>query len=377
MKQEIIIGFNEKDQRLDKFLRKVFKDVELSLIFKDIRKGNIKVNGKKSSVDYKLKENDVLRIFGYHYDLKGKNQEKYEIDKNYNYLKPKICFEDSNILVVIKDIDTLVHSNGDEEVIDLTKNVRTYLSKKGDYVPEKNLTFSPSPVNRLDRNTYGLVMFGKNNTSLNELNSVIRERKVSKYYRALVEGKIKNGVYKAYIKKDHIMFGKNNTSLNELNSVIRERKVSKYYRALVEGKIKNGVYKAYIKKDHRLNKSLVSNKKDDESKEIQMEINMLDTNGVVSLVEIKLITGRSHQIRSHFKFLGNPIIGDLKYGNKELRNYFFNKYGVENQLLFAYKLVFNGIDENMSINYLNNKVIVMPFPSRFKRIMKQEFKITV
>ena len=108
-----------------------------------------------------------------------------------------------------------------------------------------------------------------------------------------------------------------------------------------------------------------------------MEINMLDTNGVVSLVEIKLITGRSHQIRSHFKFLGNHIIGDLKYGNKELRNYFFNKYGVENQLLFAYKLVFNGIDENMSINYLNNKVIVMPFPSRFKRIMKQEFKITV
>ena len=87
MKQEIIIGFNEKDQRLDKFLRKVFKDVELSLIFRDIRKGNIKVNGKKSSVDYKLKENDVLRIFGYHYDLKSKNQEKYEIDKNYNYLK--------------------------------------------------------------------------------------------------------------------------------------------------------------------------------------------------------------------------------------------------------------------------------------------------
>ena len=78
MKQEIIIGFNEKDQRLDKFLRKVFKDVELSLIFRDIRKGNIKVNGKKSSVDYKLKENDVLRIFGYHYDLKVKNQEKYE-----------------------------------------------------------------------------------------------------------------------------------------------------------------------------------------------------------------------------------------------------------------------------------------------------------
>lgn len=330
MKQEIIIGFNEKDQRLDKFLKKVFKDVELSLIFRDIRKANIKVNGKKSSIDYKLRENDVLRIFGYYYDLKVKNQEKYEIDKNYNYLKPKICFEDSNILVVIKDINMLVHSNGYEEVIDLTKNVRTYLSKNGDYVPEKNLTFSPSPVNRLDRNTYGLVIFGKNNISL-----------------------------------------------NELNFVIKERKVSKYYRALVEGKIKNGLYKAYIKKDHKLNKSIVSNKKDDESKDIQMEINMLDTNGVVSLVEIKLITGRSHQIRSHFKFLGNPIIGDLKYGNKELRNYFFNKYGVENQLLFAYKLVFNGIDENMSINYLNNKVIVMPFPSRFKRIMKQEFKITV
>lgn len=329
MKQDIVIGFNEKGQRLDKFIRKVFKDVELGLIFKDIRRGNIKVNGKKSKIDYKLQENDVVRIFGYYYNLEIKKYDKSGIDE-INYVRPKICFEDSNILVVAKDTNVLVHSNGNNDVIDLTKNVRNYLIKKGDYAPEKNFTFSPSPVNRLDRNTYGLVIYGKNSKSLNELNCIVRERKISKYYRALIEGKIKNGIYTGYIKKD-------------VNS----------------------------------NKSFVSNKKDVNSKEIQMEVDVVDTNGVVSLIDIKLITGRSHQIRSHLKFLGNSIIGDFKYGNKELRNYFFNKYGVENQLLFAYKLQFNGIDEDMSISYMNNKIIVLSFPSQFKRIMKQEFKINI
>lgn len=329
MKQEIRIGLNEKNQRLDKFLRKLFKDVELSLIFKDIRKGNIKVNGKKESIDYKLQDGDVLRIFGYHYDIKKKQDEIVNIKfDDANYQKPKVCYEDKNLLVVVKEKDVLVHSNGDNEVNDLTKNVRLYLSKSGEYIPEKNLTFSPSPVNRLDRNTYGLVMFGKNNISL-----------------------------------------------NELTCFVRERKVNKYYKVLVEGKIKNGIYKAYIKKDSKLNKSVVCNKKDEFSKEIIMEVKNIDTNGIVSLLDIKLITGRSHQIRSHLKFLGNSIIGDLKYGNKEIKNFFFNKYGVENQLLFAYKLEFNEIDENMELNYLNGKVIVMPLPSQFKRIIKQEFKI--
>ena len=327
MKQEIKIGFNEKDQRLDKFLRKLFKDVELNLIFRDIRKGNIKVNGKKKTIDYKLQEDDVIRIFGYHYEIKTK--EEFITPKSEGeYIKPKVCFEDENLLVVIKDVDTVVHSTGDDLVNDLISNVRTYLIKKGDYIPEKTLTFSPSSVNRLDRNTYGLVMFGINNKSL-----------------------------------------------YELNEVVRERKVKKHYMALIEGKIKDGLYKAYIKKDVKLNKSTVSLKKTPDSKEIIMEVKNLDTNGVVSLIDINLITGRSHQIRSHLKFLGNPILGDLKYGNKELRNFFFKKYGVENQLLFAYKLHFNGIDEDMSISYLNNKVIVMPLPSQFKRIMKQEFKV--
>ena len=330
MRREIVIGFNEKDQRLDKFLRKLFKDVELSVIFCDLRKGNIKVNGKKEKNSYRLKENDVIRIFGYHYDfdkIELKNQSILEESK---YIKPKICFEDNNILVAIKEVGTVVHSNGDDMIDNLTDNVRIYLYKKGDYVVKENLTFSPSPVNRLDRNTYGLVIFGKNSSSL-----------------------------------------------KELNYAVRERKVLKYYRALVEGRIKDGLYKSYIKKDPKLNKSIVSNKNDGTFKEIQMRIKTIDTSGIVSLLDIELITGRSHQIRSHLKFLRNPIIGDMKYGNKELRSYFFNKYGIDNQLLFAYKLVFNGINDDMQINYLNNKVIVMPFPNVFKRIMRQEFKLTI
>lgn len=329
MKQEIRIGSNEKDQRLDKFLRKLFKDVELNLIFRDIRKGNIRVNGKKQKINYKIQENDILRIFGYYYKLDNNIKDIFT-DEYVRYNKPKICYEDSNILVVVKDIDTLVHSNGKDDIKDLSKDVRMYLSKKKDVNLNSNLIFNPSPVNRLDRNTYGLVMFGKNNLAI-----------------------------------------------RELCELIKDRMISKYYRVLVEGKIKDGIYTAYIKKDSKLNRSIVYNHKTSGSKEIQMEVKVIDTNGIVSLLEIDLITGRSHQIRSHLKFLNNPIIGDLKYGNKELKNYFFNKYGVQNQLLFAYKLSFNGIDENMSINYLNNKVIVAPLPSQFKRIIKQEFKITI
>lgn len=331
MKQEIRVGINEKGQRLDRFIRKLFKDVELNVIFRDIRKGNIKVNGKKKSIDYKLNEGDLLRIFGYHYDLNTSRNKVIDGMRGYDdYEKPRVCYEDSNVLVVIKDVNTIVHSNGDESVRDLTKDVRIYLNRKGDYTIENNLTFTPSAVNRLDRNTYGLVMFGKNNSSL-----------------------------------------------NELNTLVRERKVNKYYQALVQGKIKDGIYTAYIKKDMKLNKSTVFNKRVPDSKKIQMEVKVLDTNGAVSLLEINLITGRSHQIRSHLKFLNNPIIGDTKYGNGELKNYFFNKYGVQNHLLFAYKVVFKGLDEHMSLFYLNNKTIVAPLSSQFKRIVKQEFKITV
>lgn len=329
MKQEIVIGVNEKDQRLDRFIRKLFRDVQLNVIFRDIRKGNIKVNGSRKSIDYKLKQNDILRIFGYHYDLYSNRDRLVEGISDYNdYVKPKVCYEDSNILIVLKDLNTIVHSNGDDSIRDLTKDVRIYLSKKGDYSIYNNLTFTPSPVNRLDRNTYGLVIFGKNNISLNELNNLVRERKINKYYQALVQGKIKDGIYTAYIKKD------TNT-----------------------------------------NKSSVFNKKIPDSKKIQMGIKVIDTNGVVSLLDINLMTGRSHQIRSHLRFLNNPLIGDIKYGSNELKNYFFNKYGVQSQLLFAYKIVFRDIDKSMSISYLNNKTIVAPLPSRFKRIIKQEFKI--
>lgn len=325
MKQEIRISFNEKDQRLDRFLRKLFKNVELNLIFKDIRNGNIRVNGKKQKINYRIQEDDVLSIFGYYYDLN--NNKSIDAEEYIGYNKPKICYEDSNILVAIKDVDTLVHSDGKNEK-DLTRDVNIYLSNKGNTNLDDNLTFNISPVNRLDRNTYGLVIFGKNRVAT-----------------------------------------------RELCELIKFRKISKYYKVLVEGKIKDGIYTAYIKKDSKLNKSIVYGYKVPDSKEIKMELKMIDTNGVISLLDIKLITGRSHQIRSHLKFLNNPVIGDLKYGNKELKNYFFNKYGVQNQLLFAYKLHFNGINENMMLNYLNNKLILCSLTSQFKRIVRQEFKI--
>ena len=195
-------------------------------------------------------------------------------------------------------------------------------------MPENEITFTPAPCNRLDRNTSGLVFFGKNFESLKILNELIRDRKIRKYYCALVKGKINEGRYEAFITKDE------------------ENNVSKVF---------------YDMKPN--------------TKKIAMDVKIIQTNGAYSLLEIELITGRSHQLRAHLAFLGNPIIGDFKYGNKELNSFFDNKYGLNYQFLYAYKVNFKEVPEKF--NYLKNKTIAEGLPAIFKRIKKDVFKFTI
>ena len=169
------------------------------------------------------------------------------------------------------------------------------------------------------------------------------------------------------------MFGKNFESLRELNEIIREGKVKKYYMALVKGRIKDGLYKGYILKNEEANISRIFDKKVKDSKEISMEVKTLESDGAFSLLEIDLITGRSHQIRAHLSHLGNPIVGDSKYGDKVLNSHFFNKYGLDYQFLYAYKLNFKNTDGKLE--YLKNKVITQALPPIFKKIKYDTFKI--
>ena len=192
---KIVIGANEAGQRLDKFCRKWLKDVPLSAIYKAIRKGEIKVNGKKSKEKNFLEEGDIVESFNV--KSKGEKKKFVRIDNNL-----KITYEDENMVLVEKWPGVLVHSDKKEGEPTLTDYVLSYLYDKGDYTPELEVTFTPAPCNRLDRNTSGIVIFGKNYESLKTLNEMIRDRKIEKYYSSLVKGRIKDGIYEAYISKN-------------------------------------------------------------------------------------------------------------------------------------------------------------------------------
>lgn len=323
---KISIGPNEAGQRIDKFLRKLLKDVPLSAIYKCLRKGDVKVNDKKVKEKYMLAEGDFLEI-KYVESLVEKEIKSKKKEINFQKVEAnfKVTYEDENMLLVEKWPDVLVHSDRKNGEPTLTDYVLSYLHEKGDYLPEKELTFTPASCNRLDRNTSGIVIFGKNFESLKLLNEMIRDRRINKYYVALVKGRIKDGRYDAYILKDE---GEN---------------ISKIY-----------------------------NEKRPNTKQISMEVKTLETNGLFSFIEIDLITGRSHQLRAHLSHLGNPIVGDNKYGDKKLNSFFTNKYGLNYQFLYAYKLIFRECPEKL--HYLNNKTVAETLPPIFKKIKYDVFK---
>ncbi|MCX7950830.1 MAG: RluA family pseudouridine synthase [Clostridiales bacterium] len=318
--KEIVITQNEAGQRLDKFLRKYLKEMSLSAIYKSIRKGQIKVNNKKQSEKYILNEGDLLKFY-FEIDEPKKKENKAFLEVDYDL---KVAYEDENILVVEKRPDILVHPDEGNEIT-LTDAVWAYLFDKGEYNPEIEKTFAPSPCNRLDRNTEGLVIFAK--------------------------------TYDA---------------LKQMNEAIREGEVQKIYTALVKGKIKEGEYIDYISKNPNTNKVVVSKTKIRDSKEIITKILDVDSVGIASVVEIDLVTGRSHQIRAHLAYLGNPIVGDPKYGDRKLNSFYFNKYGLNHQLLVANKIIFKNVGGNLS--YLQDKVVSMNLPPLFKKIKNDLFK---
>ena len=314
----IEIGSNEAGQRCDKFLRKLLKDVPLSAIYKAFRKGDIRINGKKIKEQYVLLEGDTIEIK--YLKTNGEKKSFTRIDN-----KLKITYEDENMILVEKWPKVLVHSDKKEGESTLTDYVLSYLYDKGDYEPEKEITFTPAPCNRLDRNTSGIVIFGKNFKYLKVLNEAIREKDIEKYYEALVQGRIKDGIYKGYILKNE------------------DTNISKVYTQKVPN-----------------------------SKEISMEVKTVQSCGTFSFIEINLLTGRSHQLRAHLAQLGNPIVGDPKYGDKKLNSFFVNRYGLDYQFLYAYKVIFKSNQEEL--NYMKNKTIAESLPPVLKKIKNDVFK---
>lgn len=319
---KLTITKNEAGQRLDRFLKKYLKSAPLSHIYKIIRK-DLKVNGKRAKAESMLAEGDELSLY----------MSQDEID---SYHKPKkslkakrqfgIAYEDENLLVAEKPFGLLTHGDAVEKRNTLANQVCGYLQEQGEYNPGRERTFVPSPANRLDRNTTGLVIFGKNALSLQALNKMIREKdRVSKRYLTIVFGEMKAPI-----------------SLSDK-----------------------------MEKDHRSNRVTVLSSDAEGGKSMETIVRPVQRKNGYTLVEVELLTGRTHQIRAHLKKAGFPIIGDAKYGDQSVNRAVGKKFGLSTQLLHSYKLIFNNID--VPLEYLTGKVITSELPDDFQRIKKEIF----
>ncbi len=319
---KLTITENEQNQRLDRFLKKYLKSAPLSHIYKLIRK-DIKVNGRRAKADTLLCQGDEISLYMDEAALQGQVRQKKTAAAKRQF---GIAYEDDDLLIVDKPFGLLTHGDSREKKNTLANQVCGYLQEKGEYQPGRERTFVPSPVNRLDRNTTGLVIFGKNNRALQALNSMMREKgQVSKWYLTITAG--------------------------ELNKAL----------TLTDR----------MEKDPRLNRTFVLPLDSEAGKVMETVARPLQRKNGFTLTEVQLITGRTHQIRVHLSEAGFPVIGDVKYGRQNVNRNMKQRFGLTTQLLHAYKLRFNETDPYLK--HLAGKEITAALPESFERIKKQIF----
>lgn len=300
----LYIGKNDAGQRLDKFIIKTLKAFPMSLLYKSIRTKKIKVNRKRTEAGYILCEGDTVEMFI--------SEEFFAADASDNAfmrLKPNIdvIYEDENIILVNKQPGLIVHSDENEEVNTLISHIKAYLYRKGEYDPNAEQSFAPALCNRIDRNTGGIVIGAKTAAALRFFNEKIKKRELDKLYLCAVHGKMpaKEQTLCGFLKKD----GDNNLV------DIKTKKLSGY-------------------------------------KEIVTKYKVLKEKRGLSLLEVELITGKTHQIRAHLSSIGHPLLGDGKYGvNRDDR-----KAGYSYQALYAYKLRMSFEKSGNEFDYLSGQI---------------------
>lgn len=310
-------GSNDAHRRLDRFLRQYFDKAPLSLIYRMIRK-DVKVNGKRKSRDAMLEEGDEITVYitDEQADALRSERRVWHVRRQF-----RVLYEDDEVLFVSKPFGLLTHGDRTEKKNTLVNQVEGYLIEKGDYVPARENHFRPASVNRLDRNTTGIVVFGKTQEALKTYTALMRDKEaVDKEYLAIVKGSLKE-------------------SLTLRGSMVREE---------------TG------------NRSRLTDGSGENSKQMETVVTPLADNGRYTLVQVRILTGRTHQIRLHLADAGYPILGDPKYGDPKENQKAKNAYGIRGQLLHCASMSFHA-------GPLEGKTVTCPPPASFMKVQKSLF----
>lgn len=320
--REIIISENEANQRLDKFLSKYMSQAPASFFYKMMRKKNIVLNGKKAVGKEKLVAGDCVKLF-----LSDETIEKFtkigkiECLANTDY-RLDIIYEDEHVLFINKPVGMLSQKAKASDV-SLVEYITDYLVRSGQLTKEELRTFHPGICNRLDRNTSGLITAGKSLPGLQELSRGFKDRTFRKYYRCLVTGQVRKEKY----------------------------------------------IKGYLTRNEEKNLVTIQDFPSEDTAFIETEYRPVAVGDDYTLLEVHLITGKTHQIRAHLASVGHPIIGDYKYGNRKVNDRFRDKYGLTSQLLHAYRLEFPRIEG--ALEGLSGQTFLAKEPDLFRNIQEK------
>ncbi len=319
-----IIGENEAGQRLDKYLKKLLPEAPSGFLYKMLRKKNITLNGKKASGSEMTNRGDEVKLFLSDETFgKFSGGKKERGQSRWTGAAPRIVYEDRHVLILDKPagVRSQPDSSGAPSMVEF---VTDYLLKSGALTEEQLRTFHPSVVNRLDRNTSGLIAAGKTLAGLQELSEAIRERRVKKYYLCVAAGIITEGAD----------------------------------------------IKGYLHKDSRTNTVSVTDVPQEGSSFIETRYEPVSDNGLCTLLRVELITGRTHQIRAHLASIGHPLLGDAKYGTDGNSRKLAGEFGLKHQLLHSCEMKFG--EEKGALSGLSGKRILSEAPEIFRTVMKTD-----
>ena len=318
MKTTVTVTKNDAGQRLDKFLTKTYRNLPTSLLYKAVRKKDIRLNGKRCDPADRLKEGDQIYLF--------LPDDALEIaPPTYAFMHASkqldIVYEDEHVMLLNKKAGLLVHPDDREFADTLIYRVQRYLYEKGAYDPADEQSFAPALVNRIDRNTSGIVIAAKTAAALRILNQKLKDREIEKFYLCIVHGRMPKT---------------------------------------------EDTLEAFLEKNESQNRVYISDTQKQGARTIRTRYRVLEERNGFSLLEIHLLTGRTHQIRAHLASIGHPLLGDGKYGTNAL-----NKgTGFHKQALCSYRLRFDFASDAEELNYLNGKEFALTdvwFAERFRK----------